>query len=62
VSILLTDAACYIGSNVLLCCLESGHVVIVLDDFSNSSPETLRRVQGLTRGQVARWRGDNPQF
>ncbi len=46
--ILLTGGAGYIGSHVLLCCLEAEHEVIVLDDFSNSSPEALTRVQGLT--------------
>lgn len=57
-TILLTGGAGYIGSHVLLCCLEAGHEVVVLDDFSNSSPEALTRVQGLTGGQVTIWRGD----
>lgn len=45
--IFLTGGAGYIGSHVLLCCLEAGHQVVVLDDFSNSSPEALRRVREL---------------
>lgn len=57
-TLLLTGGAGYIGSHVLLCCLEAGHKVVVLDDFSNSSPEALRRVQELTGGQVTLWRGD----
>lgn len=57
-TILLTGGAGYIGSHVLLCCLEAGHEVIVLDDFSNSSPEAVSRVQGLSGRQVTLWRGD----
>lgn len=57
-TILLTGGAGYIGSHVLLCCLEAGHEVVVLDDFSNSSPGALHRVQGLTGRQVTLWRGD----
>ncbi|MCL7466644.1 UDP-glucose 4-epimerase GalE [Phaeovulum sp. NW3] len=57
-TILLTGGAGYIGSHVLLCCLEAGHAVVVLDDFSNGSPEALTRVQGLADGQVTTWHGD----
>lgn len=57
-TLLLTGGAGYIGSHVLLCCLEAGHEIVVLDDFSNSSPEALARVQGLTGGQVTLYRGD----
>lgn len=57
-TILLTGGAGYIGSHVLLCCLEAGHEVVVLDDFSNSSPEALARVEGLTAERVTLWRGD----
>lgn len=56
--ILLTGGAGYIGSHVLLCCLEAGHSVTVLDDFSNSSPEALSRVEALTGRQVGLYRGD----
>lgn len=57
-TILLTGGAGYIGSHVLLCCLEAGHEVVVLDDFSNSSPEALTRVQELAGGRVSLYRGD----
>jgi UDP-glucose 4-epimerase len=57
-AILLTGGAGYIGSHVLLCCIEAGHEVVMLDNFSNSAPEALERVQGLTGGQVTLWRGD----
>lgn len=57
-TILLTGGAGYIGSHVLLCCLEAGHEVVVLDDFSNSSPAALSRVQGLTGRKVTLYTGD----
>jgi UDP-glucose 4-epimerase len=57
-NILLTGGAGYIGSHVLLRCLEAGHEVVVLDDFSNSSPEALNRVEGLTGRNVTLYRGD----
>jgi len=57
-SILLTGGAGYIGTHVLLCCLEAGYRVVVLDDFSNGSPEALNRVRHLTGGRVRLWQGD----
>lgn len=56
--VLLTGGAGYIGSHVLLCCLQAGHEVTVLDDFSNSSPEALARVEELTGRQLALHTGD----
>ena len=46
--ILVTGGAGYIGSHTCLCLLENGFDVIVVDNFSNSKPESLRRVQALT--------------
>lgn len=57
-NILLTGGAGYIGSHVLLCCIEAGHEITVLDNFSNSSPEALARVEALTGRQVAVHQGD----
>lgn len=45
--ILLTGGAGYIGSHVLLRLLQSGHEVVVLDNFSNSCAEPLHRVEKL---------------
>ena len=44
---LLTGGAGFIGSHTCLALLEAGHRVVVLDDFSNGSPEALRRVAKL---------------
>lgn len=46
-SILVTGGAGYIGSHTTLALLESGYEVIVLDNLSNSSLESLRRVERI---------------
>ena len=44
----LTGGAGFIGSHILVELLSEGHDVLVVDNFSNSSAESLRRVQQLT--------------
>lgn len=46
--ILVTGGAGYIGSHTVLTLLEKGHEVEVVDNFDNSSPESIRRVEQLT--------------
>ena len=46
--ILVTGGAGYIGSHTVVQLLETGHEVVVVDNLSNSSPESLRRVADLT--------------
>ena len=46
--VLLTGGAGYIGSHTALVLLEQGHQVVVLDDLSNSSRESVCRVEALT--------------
>ena len=53
-TILLTGATGYIGSHTWLALLAAGYRVMGVDDFSNSSPEVLARLQRLT--------GQPPQF
>lgn len=45
--VLLTGGAGYIGSHTALALLEAGHKLVILDNFSNSSPESLKRVVDL---------------
>ena len=45
--LLITGGAGFIGSHTCLVLLEAGHRLVVLDDFSNSSPEALQRVLEL---------------
>lgn len=46
--ILVTGGAGYIGSHTCVELLNSGYDVIVVDNFSNSKPESLNRVQEVT--------------
>ena len=45
--ILITGGAGFIGSHTCLVLLEQGHSLVVVDNFDNSRPEALRRVQEL---------------
>ena len=56
--ILVTGGAGYIGSHATLVLLEAGHEVVVLDDFSNSSPESLKRVGELAGSEAVLVEGD----
>ena len=42
---LLTGGAGFIGSHTCVALLNAGHEVVVLDNYINSSPEALRRVE-----------------
>ena len=46
--VLVTGGAGYIGSHTCLELLNAGHEVSVVDNLSNSSEESLRRVQSIT--------------
>lgn len=50
--VLVTGGAGYIGSHTALVLLEAGHDVAVVDNLSNSSEESLRRVEALTGKRV----------
>lgn len=52
--LLITGGAGFIGSHTCLVLLEAGHRLVVLDDFSNSSPEALQRVRELAGSEAAR--------
>ncbi|WML45822.1 UDP-glucose 4-epimerase GalE [Neobacillus sp. PS3-40] len=47
-AILVTGGAGYIGSHTVVELLTAGYEVIVLDNFSNSSPMSLKRVSEIT--------------
>lgn len=47
-AILVTGGAGYIGSHTCVELLHAGYEVIVVDNFSNSKPEALKRVQEIT--------------
>ncbi len=56
--VLVTGGAGYIGSHTVLLLLEAGYEVIVLDNFSNASAESIRRVERLTEKSVTLVEGD----
>ena len=47
-NILVTGGAGYIGSHTIIELLSSNHNVVVVDNLSNSSVESLRRVEEIT--------------
>ena len=47
--LLITGGAGFIGSHTCLVLLQEGHSLIVLDNYSNSSPVALERVAALAR-------------
>lgn len=56
--ILLTGGAGYIGSHVLLSCIEAGHDVEVLDNLEGGSSEAVARVGALTQRRIDLHTGD----
>ena len=51
--LLITGGAGFIGSHTCLALLQVGHRLVVLDDFSNSSPIALERVRELAGREAA---------
>jgi UDP-glucose 4-epimerase len=47
-TILLTGGAGYIGAHTCVALLEAGYNVVVFDNFSNSHPQVLDRIQQIT--------------
>jgi UDP-glucose 4-epimerase len=56
--VLITGGAGYIGSHTTVELLENGHDVIVIDNLSNSSDESIRRVEKLTGKTVKFYKFD----
>ena len=56
--ILVTGGAGYIGSHTCVELLERGYETVVLDNFSNSSPESIKRVEKITGKNVSLYEGD----
>ncbi|MBL4812893.1 MAG: UDP-glucose 4-epimerase GalE [Rhodobacteraceae bacterium] len=56
--VLVTGGAGYIGSHTLVELLGQGHLVCVVDDFSNGSPVALDRVRRLSNGVIESYEAD----
>lgn len=50
--VLLTGGAGYIGAHTAVALIEAGHEVLIVDDFSASSPEAVRRIEKITGATV----------
>ena len=57
-TVLLTGGAGYIGSHTLILLMEAGHDVVVFDNFSNSSKESILRVEKIVGQKIAVIEGD----
>jgi UDP-glucose 4-epimerase len=57
-AILVTGGAGFIGSHTCVLLLEAGHDVVVIDNFSNSQHEALKRVNEITHRSVVLYEGD----
>jgi len=56
--LLVTGGAGYIGSHTAVALLEAGHEVVSLDNYSNSSPRALERVQRIAGRTLTAIEGD----
>lgn len=57
-AILITGGAGYIGSHTCVEMLEAGYEVVVVDNFSNSSMESINRVEKLTGKKIKFYEAD----
>ena len=55
---LLTGGAGYIGSHTAVAMIEAGHEVVIVDNFYNSSPESIRRVGKIMKKRVSLYEAD----
>lgn len=57
-TILVTGGAGYIGSHTAVELLQSGYDIVIVDNFCNSHPEVLNRIQSLTGKTPAFYEAD----
>jgi UDP-glucose 4-epimerase len=57
-NILLTGGAGYIGSHTFVSLVEAGYTPVILDNFANSHPAVLERLQAITGRAAPCERGD----
>jgi len=58
VKILVTGGAGYIGSHTVILLIEAGYEVVVFDNFSNASKESIARVEKITQTSIVVIEGD----
>ena len=59
-NILVTGGAGFIGSHTLIELYKAGHTAVVVDNLSNSNPESLRRVESILNDELRN--SNNPAF
>lgn len=57
-TILLAGGAGYIGSHTAVELLNSGYNVVIVDNYSNSSPEAINRIEKITGKKVIAYEAD----
>ncbi len=57
-AVLLAGGAGYIGSHTAIEMIEAGMEVVVVDNFYNSNPEAIRRVEEITGRKIALYEAD----
>lgn len=57
-NVLLTGGAGYIGSHTAVELLQGGHEVVIADNYSNSCPEAVRRIEKITGKSVKAYEAD----
>jgi UDP-glucose 4-epimerase len=58
VNILVTGGAGYIGSHTIVELVKHGHSAIVIDNFSNSKPTSIERLNEITSQTISCYQGD----
>ena len=51
-NVLLTGGAGYIGTHTCIELINAGHTVVIADNFSNSSPKAVQRVEEITGKEI----------
>ena len=57
-AILVTGGAGYIGSHTCIELLNAGFEVIIVDNFSNSKPEAIKRIENITGKDISLYEAD----
>ena len=57
-NVLLAGGAGYIGSHTCVELIEAGHTVVIADNFANSCPEAVRRVEEITGASIPLYEAD----
>lgn len=57
-NVLLAGGAGYIGSHTCVELIEAGHSVVIADNFSNSCPEAVKRVEEITGTSIPLYEAD----